>query len=207
MLEPALNARSPADARVRGLLARFEWFDGHHQRALDLIQDMDPAGAWLAADFRFPADIAAAQVYETMGRRAEASKRYEAAMAVLEARQHRDPDDYQIEAALGMAAAGLGRGSEAVRHGQRAVDLMPVTKDAALGPLYLYLLAQLHGRLGHRDAAFATLDQLFSVPGFYNEIWVQRDPGFAALRGHAAFGAAMGRWSKQNGDALLGRAR
>src|SRR5262245_8252717 len=52
VLEPALNARSPADARVRGLLARLEWFDGHDQRALDLIQHMDPAGDWMAADFR-----------------------------------------------------------------------------------------------------------------------------------------------------------
>jgi DNA-binding winged helix-turn-helix (wHTH) protein/TolB-like protein/Flp pilus assembly protein TadD len=207
VLEPALNARSPADARVRGLLARFEWFDGHYQRALDLIHDMDPAGAWMAANFRFPAGIAAAQVYETMGRRADASKCYEAALADLEARQRSNPDDYQIEAALGMAAAGLGRASDAVRHGRRAADLMPVTKDGGLGPLYLYLLAQIYSRLGQHDAAFATLDKLFSVPGFYNEVWVQRDPGFAALRGHAAFGAAIERWSKQKGDALLASAR
>jgi tetratricopeptide (TPR) repeat protein len=86
--------------------------------------------------------------------------------------------------ALGLAAAGLGRASEAVRHGERAVELLPVTRDAAAGPLYLYVLAQIHARLGQQDAAFATLDRLFSVPGFYNESWVQRDPGFAALRSH-----------------------
>lgn len=203
VLEPALTARSPADARVRGLLARLEWFDGQHQRALDLIRDMDSAGSWLAADFRFPADIAAAQVYETMGRKADASRRYEAAIAELDARQLRNPDDYQIEAALGMAAAGLGRESEAVRHSQRAVELMPVTRSAIIGPIYLYLLAQTHARLGHDEAAFATLDQLFSIPGFYSEIWVQRDPGFAALRKHPSFAAAIERWSRQKGDVLL----
>jgi hypothetical protein len=38
------------------------------------------------------------------------------------------PDDYQIEAALGLAAAGLGRAAEAIRHGERAVELLPVMK-------------------------------------------------------------------------------
>ena len=138
-----------------------------------------------------------------MGRKADASKRYEAAIAELEARRLRNPDDYQIEGALGMGAAGVGRESEAVRHSQRAVELVPVTSDAVLGPLNLYLLAQTHARLGHQEAAFATLDQMFSVPGFYSEIWVQRDPGFAALRKHPSFAAAMERWSRQKGDVLL----
>jgi DNA-binding winged helix-turn-helix (wHTH) protein/TolB-like protein len=203
VLEPALSARSPADSRVRGLLARLEWFDGRHQRALDLIGGMDPAGAWLPMDFRFPASLAAGQVYESMGRGDDAARSYAAALAELQDRQRSAPDDYQIEAALGLAAAGLGRASEAVRHGERAVELMPVTRDAGTGPLYLYLLAQIHARLGQHAAAFATLDRMFSVPGFYNETWVLRDPGFAALRSQPAFRAHLERWSSQKGDALL----
>lgn len=203
VLEPALTARSPADARVRGLLAMLEWFDGRHQRALDLIEGMDAAGGWLAPDFRFPADIAAARVYESMGRRAEAATRYQAAMTTLETRLRGTPDDYQIEAALGMAAAGLGRGAEAVRHAQRAAEIMAVSKDAAVGPLYLYLLAQTEARVGQDAAAIASLDRLFSVPGFYNETWVRRDPGFASLTRNPAFGAAIERWSRQRGNALL----
>jgi TolB-like protein/predicted negative regulator of RcsB-dependent stress response len=203
VLEPALTARSPADARVRGLLARLEWFDGRHQRALDLIEGMDPAGAWLPPDFRFPASVAEGQVYESMGRREEAATRYAAAMADLQRRQQSSPDDYQIEAGLGLAAAGLGRASEAVRHGERAVELLPVTRDAAVGPLYLYVLAQIHARLGQPAAAFATLDRMFSVPGFYNEIWVQRDPGFAALRSDPTFRAHIDRWSAQKGNARM----
>jgi tetratricopeptide (TPR) repeat protein len=140
-----------------------------------------------------------------MGRREDAAKRYATAMADLQRRQRSTPDDYQIEAALGLAAAGLGRTPEAVRHGERAVELLPVTRDAAAGPLYLYLLAQIHARLGQPAAAFATLDRMFSVPGFYNESWVRRDPGFAALRSHPTYRAYIDRWSSQKGDALLQR--
>ncbi len=204
LLESALGTRTPVDGRVRALLARFEWFDGRHQQALELIEAMDPAGAWLSPNLRYPASLAAAQVYEDMGRRAEASTRYAAAMAELEHRQLAAPDDYQIEAAMGLAAAGLGRAADALRHGERAVALLPVTKDAAEGPLYLYLLAQVQSRVGQQAAAFATLDRMFSIPGFYNEWWVVRDPGFAALRAHPSFREHLNRWTSSKGEALLG---
>ena len=164
---------------------------------------MDPAGAWLSPNFRYPASLAAAQVYDDMGRRAEASTRYAAAMAELEDRQRSAPDDYQIEAAMGLAAAGLGRGEEAIRHGERAVELLPVTRDAAEGPLYLYLLAQIQSRVGQQAAALATLDTMFSTPGFYNESWVVRDPWFAALRVHPSFREHLDRWTSSKGEALL----
>ena len=203
-LEAGRAARLPVDSRIQGLLARFEWFDGRHQRALELIAGMDTAGAWLPANFRFPASLAAAQVYESMGRREAAMRSYAAAMAELQRQDPSAPADHQKEASLGLAAAGLGQAAEAIEHARRAVELLPVTKDAAEGPLYLYLLAQVQARVGDHAAAFATLDQMFSVPGFYNERWVQRDPGFASLRRHASFQAAIANWSKQRGDVLRG---
>jgi DNA-binding winged helix-turn-helix (wHTH) protein/TolB-like protein/cytochrome c-type biogenesis protein CcmH/NrfG len=203
VLESALGVRSPADARVRGLLARFEWFDGRHQRALALIKSMDPNGAWLPANFRFPASVVAGQVYESMGRRDQAVRHYAAAMRELHDRLRHDPEDYQIHAALGMAAAGLGRAAEAVRHGERAVELQPVNKDAVQGPVYVYVLAQIQARLGDHASAFAVLDELFSIPGFYSEVWVQRDPAFATLRRHPDFPAYIARWSVQKGEVRL----
>lgn len=205
VLESARGLRSPADGRVLGLLSRFEWFDGRPQRALELIGAMDAAGAWLPPNFRFPASLAAAQIHESLGRREAAARSYAAAMADLQQAQDTLAPDYQDEAALALAAAGLGRAAEAVEHARRAVALLPVTRDAAEGPLYLYVMAQVQARIGDHEAAFATLDQMFSVPGFYNERWVQTDPGFESLRRHPSFPAAVARWATARGEALLTR--
>ena len=205
VLEAALASRQHPDARVLGLLARLEWFDGRYDRALQLIGEMDDAGSWMPANFRFPATIAYGQVYESMGRTADARASYAAAMAALERRQRVAADDYQVEAAMGLAAAGLGRREEAVRHSSRAVALVPVSRDAALGPLYLYLLAQVQSRTGDQAAALATLETLFGVPGFYNEHWVRREPWFAALRALPGFEDHAARWATRKGVGL-GRA-
>jgi TolB-like protein/Tfp pilus assembly protein PilF len=202
VLETALAARSPADARVLGLLARLEWFDGRYDRALDLIGRMDQAGSWMPPNFRFPASAAAAQVYESMGRHDEARAAYAAASAALEQRRQVSPGDYQIEAAMGLAAAGLGLADEAVRHARRSLELLP-DDDAALRPLYLYLLAQVESRTGDQRAALTTLETLFSVPGFYNEHWVRRDPWFAALRADPGFEARVARWATRKGAVLV----
>ena len=181
-LEAALSARTLPDARVVGLLAQLEWFDGRAERALELIGLMDAPGAWLAPNFRFPAAVAAGDVLASLGRHAEARARYAEALAALERRRDATPDDPKVFAALGMTYAGLGRAVDAVRHAERAVALLPREQDAAEGPLYLYLLARVHAKLGHRAEAFAVLDTMFDAPGFYSEAWVQRDP---LLRGVA----------------------
>lgn len=203
VLESARRAKSPADSRVLGLLARFEWFDGNAERALELIREMDAAGAWLPPNFRFPGSLAAAQVYESMGRREAASRSYAAALAEVRRLQRTGTADHQHEAALALAAAGLGHSAKAIEHARRTLELLPVTKDAAEGPLFLFLMAQVHARIGDHATAFTLLDQMFSVPGFYNELWVQRDPGFASLRRQPQFQSALLRWSKQRGDVLL----
>lgn len=206
VLEVALVGRTPPDARVLGLLAQFEWFDGRPERALELIARMNPPGAWLAPNFRFPAAIAAGDVLDGVGRRAEARARYAEAVAILEPRRSADPDDPKVMAALGLAYVGLGRADEAVQHARRAVELLPRERDGGEAPLYLYLLARVHARLGQLTEAAAVLDDMFAAPGFYSDAWVARDPSFAALRADAAYASRLERWTAQKGERLLTRA-
>ena len=202
-LEPELGSRDREDSRVRGELALFEWYDGRYERALELTQVMDAPGAWMPANFRYPAAIMAGYAYDGMGRREEARQQYAAAVAQLAERRQATPDDYQVEAALGMAYAGLGQAEDAVRHARKATDLLSIERDAFEGTLYLFLLARVYARLGQHDAAFATLDTLFALPGFYSPNFVKHDPHFATLRSDPRFGARVAQWSKQTGDALL----
>jgi hypothetical protein len=71
-------------------------------------------------DQRFPAQLVEAHVYDAMGRSAEAQTRYSTAAAILEREAPERGEDYQLEAGLGLAYAGLGRADQAVRHGRRA---------------------------------------------------------------------------------------
>jgi len=201
ILEPALALKTP-DARVRGLLARYEWFDGRYERARALIKEMDAAGAWLPANFRFPAAIAMGQVYESMGQQDRAREYFAAALTELQASASQRPDDYQLHAGIGLAAAGLRRADLAVRHGRRAVELLPVSKDAAAAPVLVYLLSTIHARLGQHAEAFATLDGMFAAPSFYSERWIERDPWFASLRSDPAYVAHRDRWARRPADAL-----
>jgi tetratricopeptide (TPR) repeat protein len=139
------------------------------------------------------------------GRHQDALKSYAAALPELMARERLSPDDYQVQAALALTTLGIRRPADALRYAKRAAALLPVSKDAVEGPLYLYLLAQVHAQTGNPEAAFATLDQLFKVPGFYNEHWVQRDLGFAPLWDHPSFRAQVVRWAMQRGPVLLGK--
>ncbi|HJX82329.1 MAG TPA: hypothetical protein VJ248_09880, partial [Candidatus Udaeobacter sp.] len=54
---------------------------------------------------------------------------------------------------LGLIDAGLGRKEEALREGRRAVQLLPVEKDAINGPLMIEYLAMIAGWVGDKDLA------------------------------------------------------
>ena len=200
ILEPALALKTP-DARVRGLLARYEWFDGRYERALALIQQMDPAGAWLPANFRFPAAIAMGQVYESMGQQDRARNSFADALRALQAVAAQRPGDYQAHAGIGLAAAGLRQADLAVRHGRLAVELLPVSKNAVAAPVLAYLLSTVYARLGQHDEAFATLDGMFAAASFYSERWIERDPWFASLRSDPAYVAHRDRWARREAAA------
>jgi|SRR5262249_52779256 len=73
------------------------------------------------------------------------------------------PDYAEALCILGMSDAALGRKEEALREGRRAVELIPVTKDAVTGAELLRNLAIIYAWTGEKDLAIKQLEELLPL--------------------------------------------
>jgi hypothetical protein len=59
----------------------------------------------------------------------------------------------------------MGRKADAIREGEKAVQLTPVSDDAIDGHQWLCNLALIHARLGNNDKAISMIERLLREPG------------------------------------------
>jgi serine/threonine-protein kinase len=97
------------------------------------------------------------------------------------------PDYPEALCVLGMADAALGNKEDAVREGRRAVELLPVYKDAIRGPLLLEYLAVICSWTGEKDLALEKLDEATKLPGYLSYGRLLLRPRWDALRGDPRF--------------------
>jgi tetratricopeptide (TPR) repeat protein len=88
---------------------------------------------------------------------------------------------------LGMANAALGNKEDAIREGRRAVELLPVTKDAVLGPQLIEYLALIYAWTGEKDLALERLDEAARLPSFVSYGKLLLRPRWDPLRGDPRF--------------------
>jgi TolB-like protein/class 3 adenylate cyclase/Tfp pilus assembly protein PilF len=88
---------------------------------------------------------------------------------------------------LGMADAALGHKDEAIREGRRAVELMPVSKDAIRGPLLIQYLAVIYAWTGEVDLALEQLSVAASIPSHLSYGRLRLHPYWDPLRGDPRF--------------------
>ncbi|MEE8385161.1 MAG: tetratricopeptide repeat protein [Dehalococcoidia bacterium] len=125
------------------------------------------------------------------GRRALSRVYYDSARTVLEARLQRNPESPNDHSLLGYAYAGLGRQEEAIREGRRAVDLLPVSKDAFNGPRHRERLARIYVLVREYDAAIDELEYLLSIPSLTSVPGLRLDPAWDPLRKYPRFQALV----------------
>jgi TolB-like protein/predicted Ser/Thr protein kinase len=88
---------------------------------------------------------------------------------------------------LGLIDAGLGRKAEALREGLRAVDLLPVEKDAINGPAMIKYLAMIGAWVGDNDFACEQLATAVRLPNSPSYGQLKLLPFWDALRDDPRF--------------------
>jgi serine/threonine-protein kinase len=134
-----------------------------------------------------PKTLLQAQLHGLLGQRENELGHYRAAAALLAERIRTAPDDARLHGSLGVAYAGLGRKADAVREGKRALELMPVAKEAYRGAFRVEEMARIYAMVGERDAAVDQLEYLMSIPFDLAAPGLRLDPAWDSLRDHPRF--------------------
>jgi serine/threonine-protein kinase len=107
---------------------------------------------------------------------------FDSARIDLESRLAKSPDDYRLHGALGIAYAGLGQKGKAIEEGAKAVELIPMGKDAYFGIYRIEDLAKIYVMVGDYDKALEQIRFLLSHPGPLSVKMLQLDPVWKPLR-------------------------
>jgi serine/threonine-protein kinase len=118
---------------------------------------------------------------------AKARAAFTAARAEQEKLVRAHPDDAGALSVLGLIDAALGRKEEALREGGRAVELLPVEKDAINGMSVVICLARIAAWVHDSDLACEQLVRASHVPGGVSYGDLKLLPWWDPLRGDPCF--------------------
>jgi serine/threonine protein kinase len=88
---------------------------------------------------------------------------------------------------LGLIDAALGRKDEALREGRRAIELLPVTRDALNGPHMVEFFGMICAWVGEKDLAFQQLELAVQLPGWISYGHLRLYPAWDPLRNDPRF--------------------
>jgi len=168
---------TPVVPRKKSLLER------NYEEVLDLLV-RTPHDYFGEVNFYIPRNLARTSVYDAMNKDSLTKKYAELARQELEKNTTGNPEDARFHASLGLAYAYLGRKQEAIREGEKAVELYPISKDAFDGTLGIWNLTAIYTVVGEFDESLRQLRYLLSIPcGNYFSVSMMRlDPTWDPLR-------------------------
>ena len=161
----------------------------------DLYWVLDDAGRRLLLSLRpsaFDDDRAVwglvrAQTFWLQDEQASARVYADSARLAMEAQLRESPQGAELRVLYGLALAYLGRGSEAVREGQRAQASLSISKDPFNGAYIQHQLVRIYLLIGEPEKALDQLEPLLKIPYVLSPGWLKIDPNFDPLRGNPRF--------------------
>ncbi len=109
-------------------------------------------------------------IYLAQGDNVSAQKAFELARPAFEAAVKEASTSAYRHANLGWLYGFMGRKEDAIREGQRAVELKPESKDAVDGALMNCYLALIYARVGEKELAIPLITRLLKTPGAVDSV-------------------------------------
>lgn len=124
---------------------------------------------------------------DRQGNRDEALAYYKKVKKHLEELRNEHPEEARYRTALGKVYARLGKYEKAIHEGEKAITLVPVSRNAATGALYELDLAEIYTWSNRKEQAIDKLEYTLSIPGHAHRILLRMDPRWDPLRDHPRF--------------------
>ena len=158
-----VNAEANSNAPVRIKLTQFR-LERNYTEALHFVQARQGRLRLTAGIDKGFKQVGNALVQRLAGDTASAKATAEQAQKTLEPLRKDQPNNPFIAAALAVAYATLDEKASAINEAQRAVTLLPSSKDRVSGPGFEENLALIETMIGENSRAIATLAQLLQTP-------------------------------------------
>ena len=115
-----------------------------------------------------PKSFLAAQVYRLIPHAEKAQTEYQNALSIAQRALEESPQDSARHALIGLIYAGLGRKEDAIREGNRALELLPESKDAIDAPVLMVAMARIYTITGESEKAIDLLQHSMQTPAGLN---------------------------------------
>jgi len=164
------------------------YLDVIERRFADAFQALDKQAA--KDDFEHLRQVAGRVALRVLVGQTEAAKSAaEGALPLLETRLRERPDDVFARREGSWVYLGLGRNADALRLSRQAADLIPIERDAVVGPSFQTGLAQIEAHAGTPEDTIKRLRHLLSIPagGAVSIARLKIDPVWDPIRSRPDF--------------------
>jgi serine/threonine protein kinase len=169
---------------------RLSFCDRDWQRARELIEKVkgreDP-GYFAWGDMPVPIGCYSILLARLQDKRPAENPSFFQTRADLNQKVQRSPEDASLLSQLAVVDALLNEKAAAIAEGKRAVEILPVSKDAVSGPSVLINLAVVYAWTGEINLAFQTLDSVTKIPAGISYGDLKLEPYFDPLRNDPRF--------------------
>src|SRR4051812_19438452 len=154
----------------------------------DRFNDLGVGGAGAILDgYAFPRSWYEGLIARGRGDNETAQHAFARTQEIVEDDLVKAPDDAELVAMLGLVLGMRGRKEEAIAAGHRAVELLPISKDAFDGPLIATKLAVIYAQAGEPARALVLLEELVKLPNGPTRGALRIEREWDPLRGAARF--------------------
>ena len=135
----------------------------------------------------FPRSYFQGILNEGLGNKDEAIKYFKRTIEHLKEKINSYPDDPRFYSTLGLTYARIGKNKEAVNAGLKAIDILPISKDAMFGPNYEKSLCYIYSIIGEKNKALEKIEYLSVIPNGFHYGELKMDPDFDSIRNEPRF--------------------
>jgi non-specific serine/threonine protein kinase len=194
--------------------------DGNYAAAYSVLESASPTidieeltSEWVQCDKfarnyksaldRLPAEdylITRGEIHYLIGDSSRCTAYFDSARIVLE---QAGPDGLNFvgkrESRLSITYAHLKRSKDAIRLGQQAMNMNPLSNDAFTGTYRMTDMVETYILLGERERAIDLCEKLLSIPSEISVAYLRGHPIYDPLRDHPCFQALLEKYEKKHG--------